>query len=83
MQFFRPALLIYNERKAGLCMYNSIKKAASGFSYGLPTRFDDIIKEISAEKANIKAYKKLNEPVKDIKYYKLGDKLGDVLNKII
>lgn len=49
----------------------------------IPTRFDDITKEIIMEKSGIKAYKKLNEATEYVEYYKLGDKLGEVLNKII
>ena len=53
---------------------------------GIPTRVDDIQKEINAEriKNSVKAYKKY-VPQSDnvIKTYKLGDILGEKLSKII
>ena len=56
------------------------------FNNNIPTRFDDIQKEITTEriKNSVKAYKKY-VPQSDnvIKTYKLGDILGEKLSKII
>lgn len=60
-----------------------LEKNAEKFAQKIPTRFDDITKEIKIEKYEIKAYKKLMEAPDKISYYKLGDKLGEKLNKLL
>ncbi len=64
-------------------MNKLVSESFQKFSEKVPTRFDDITKEIMMEKAGVKAYKKVTEQMGDISYYKLGDKLGEVLNKIV
>ncbi len=64
-------------------MNKVLAKSFKNFSEKIPTRFDDITKEILMEKAGVKEYKKITEQIGNIEYYKLGDKLGEVLNKII
>lgn len=52
----------------------------------VPTRFDDIQKEIVAEqmKSSVEAYKKYVPQIdKEIRTYTLGDVLGQKLSKII
>lgn len=48
----------------------------------MPTRFDDINKEIAAERAE-KYYKAVASKVSDTSTYKLGDKIGNLLDKIV
>ena len=53
--------------------------------YRIQTRYDDIIKDIMKERLSvaIKEYKKYNEILSDGTTYKLGDVIGEKLNKII
>lgn len=51
----------------------------------IPTRFDDIQKEIMQERIQnaIKAYKKYVTSPQEVNFYKLGDVLGEKLDKIV
>lgn len=60
-----------------------LEKNVEKFAQKIPTRFDDITKEIRMDKAGVKAYKKLMKSPASISYYKLGDKLGEKLNKLL
>ncbi len=64
-------------------MYKVLFKSIQKLNDRIPTRFDDITKEILMDKAGVKAYKKITEQMGDVVYYKLGDRLGEVLNRII
>lgn len=56
-------------------------KNVERLSKNIPTRFDDITNEIVKE--NMEKYYKSVESKEPVKYFKLGDMLGDKLNKII
>lgn len=51
----------------------------------IPTRYDDIMKEIMEEKlkAALREHAKYSSPTTDGTTYKLGDVIGEKLNKII
>ena len=53
--------------------------------YRIPTRYDDIMKEIMEEKlkAALREYAKYSSPTTDGTTYKLSDVIGEKLNKII
>ncbi len=53
--------------------------------YRILTRYDDIMKEIMEEKlkAALREYEKYSPPTTDGTTYKLGDVIGEKLNKII
>ncbi len=60
-------------------------KIVNNNPYRIQTRYDDIMKEIMEEKlkAAIKEYEKYSVPSSDGTTYKLGDVIGEKLNKII
>ncbi|MBO8430018.1 hypothetical protein IAC76_01390 [Spirochaetes bacterium] len=61
------------------------QKAVQKLTDRIPTRYDDITKEIAQDKmrALLEEYEKyVTPPEKEVTYYKLGDLLGDKLNKI-
>lgn len=64
-----------------------VKYAAGNISDKIPTRYDDIMKEIVQDKmtALLNAYEKdvMASEGKDITYYRLGDVLGETLNKVV
>lgn len=66
-----------------------VKNALHQFTERIPTRYDDITDEIAADNLRIKfsAYNKyqdsLSQNRENMTSYKLGDVLGEKLNKII
>ena len=60
-------------------------KIVNNNPYRIQTRYDDIMKEIMEEKlkAAIKEYENYTVPCSDGTTYKLGDVIGEKLNKII
>lgn len=63
-----------------------VKSITGNISDRIPTRYDDITKEIMQDKmtAMLKEYEKyVSSPAdKEVIYYKLGDVLGETLNKL-
>lgn len=60
-------------------------KVVKNNPYHIPTRYDDIMKEIMEEKlkAALREYEKYNTPSAGGTTYRLGDVIGEKLNKII
>ena len=67
--------LIYTVKRRKIIM-----KLSPDFS-GIPTRYDDILKEI--REAKLKQYYNQKAPVVKEGTYKLGDVFGDVLGKVL
>lgn len=67
--------------------FKVVKNVAGNMSDRIPTRYDDIMKEIVQNKmtALLNAYEKdvMTPEGKGITYYRLGDVLGETLNKVV